>query len=483
MKRYQYQNLYKPQYNNFNMKLIATAFLAVIAMTIFAGLAAAEEVNVDLSAGARVDSTGVSTTARAEANTPPEVQEASRMALDPQRAMAVYGMFRSRLAHYILEQCSETRGMERLQCFERILKSNLPAELREGADEKEASDMHERMARGFGEFAKRTEHRLAARACFATLTTQELLTNYPDVQGEVEARLSAYASANAERIAALPAEQKVELQTSAGATISVPKAVLARAILVVEGKDSALAQKCRAAVEAAKAEAKTRFDEARDEFKQKLSEFKEAKQRGEDSAEQHRKLAGAISALIDARIRASQKFEAHGASSEAVAAFVASMEAKKTAYLNASFDERKEILHQINDGWHAFVRTSVSAVVTQKIEATTLRLKSALAKAQGTIAELKAAGKDVSRLEALYAEADAAVVATQEADLTMKEAVHRLARARVKVVHLVSAVNAVLNDRPVPEVEASEEAQAEASAATAPDGVTVNTEESEEAES
>ena len=218
--------------------------------------------------------------------------------------------------------------------------------------------------------------------------------------------------------------------------------------------------------------AKQRFETAKAEFKDKLRELKEVRANA-TADEKNARLFAAVNALVDARIRAAEKFQAHGASNESVAAFVASMQAKKAELANSTFEQRKALVHQINEEWHAFVRSTVSGVVTAKIEAHALKLKAVLAKAQGTIDQLSASGKDVTQLQSLYAEADAAVTATQEQGLTMREALHRVAVARNKVKHLVRAINAVLNGREVPGAEADEEV--EATSTTAPDSVQVNT--------
>ncbi len=506
-----FQNLqaYLPSYGfdnfNINLKLIAGMFLAVIALSMFATLVAADDAGAsitgDVRAGIRADIAAHRAEVGANASvTWDEVEAASRRGaaglpsrrmLDANRAIARYGMFRSRLAHYINEQCEEMRGTDRIHCFERILAGPLPANLtseqggggegselreaNEAAGANEVSAMHARRFQVFHELAEAKEHKLAAGACLGALSTTELAAAFADVKDKVESKLVKFAAEHSSQIATMPADAKVEVQTSANGSIVLPKVVLARAVLSEVGKDSPLAQKCLTEAKSAKEHAEEKFNHSRDEFKDKLREFREIRHNA-TAEEKNVRLGAAISALIEARINAAQKFEAHGASNISVSAFVASMEAKKAQVANSTFEQRKALLHEINEEWHAFVRSTVSGVVTAKIETATLRLKAAVSQAETTIAQLKSSGKDVSQLESLAVEANAAITATQETNLTMHEAMHRLVTARSKVMHLVRAVNAVLNNRPVPAVEA-QTAEPEA-----PENVMVNTAANAEAE-
>lgn len=168
----------------------------------------------------------------------------------------------------------------------------------------------------------------------------------------------------------------------------------------------------------------------------------------EEKMEFASKLDDAFIKGVEARIDLAYELETQGLDSEKVAKIVAFLQEQEVKFKAAtSISEKKEIVIFTNSQWLEFKQDMGKTFFTGKIEVQAFRIKAVLEKADNTTAQLKADGKDVSKLEVISLRAHEHVEIALGSNLTLRNSAWHLARARVWTNYYLQSINRIVNGK------------------------------------
>lgn len=313
------------------------------------------------------------------------------------------------------------------------------------------------------------EFELLGRACAFVVSSSEvkglieadgLAAKYPEFFVKL-------ALVDSEEKAEVPVKDQFELGVN-GKFIALNKFEVMDRLLALVDKDSVVYSGCRQRVSAAKKQKDLEYNAARQVFQQEWKELKEFK--GSDEAEKNRKLARAIEALVTARAKVAENLATRGAPAENVSAFVSYLADIDVRAENASFEQRKELLGEMNTKWRVFVKDMSVLFFKKKIEAQVAKLNAFILRANEAITGLEEGGASQERIALLKTASQEASEATDAVFAeggSLRKMMKRLLVARADVRRLVKLIGKVKNGLANVDVEA--EAVTDAQVANVPD--------------
>lgn len=178
----------------------------------------------------------------------------------------------------------------------------------------------------------------------------------------------------------------------------------------------------------------------------KVKELKAKANRNEtERAELDKQVKLHVRAAFDQRIALAQKMGAEGANATLVAEFVAYAEAAKVQYANASNNSaRKTVVVAFNQRWRQFKQAVAKDLLTAKLVKSVNATRQVLARLDGVISRLTAAGFNTTAL----VNASASISARLDSVLLEPDVPHALARLRQVhsgLVHLRNAIQRTVN--------------------------------------
>ncbi len=258
-----------------------------------------------------------------------------------------------------------------------------------------------------------------------------------------------------EQAAEMDEESKISMEI-AGETLVVNKATLLPALLPLLGEEASLYKRCKELVSEERGRRESEFKQAKADFIAKWRALRAAENKSEA-------LARALQAVCDARVKAASKLAMRGADAESVKAFTSYMEERcADAASAASFEERKNILRELNSKWRDFVKDISHGLVLERLEVQVAKLKSVILRSEEALVALQEAGANSQGIEfaqGLASEATQATDAVLE-KAPLRQMVKKLLIAKAKVKRLVLVVNKVKNNldpASTPEEEVSDE--------------------------
>ncbi len=285
------------------------------------------------------------------------------------------------------------------------------------------------------------EKALLGRACSEMFSTQYVETT------DMSTRLLEHADVIREHVLTpVQAEQigdesKMVMELG-GESLLVNKATLLPALLPLLGEEAGLYKRCKELVSKEGQRRESQFKQAKADFVEKWRALRVAQNKGPA-------LERAMQALCDARVKAARKLAARGADIERVKVFTSYMEGRCADAASAeSFDERKEIMTELNSKWRDFVRDISHGLVLERLEVQVSKLKSIIHRSQEALIGLQEAGADEAQVEfarELASEATQATDAVLE-KASLKQMVKKLLVAKSKVRRLVHVINKVQNN-------------------------------------